>query len=294
MSKKLNIVSISDINYIQHFTVAITSLLENNRLIIENIYLIHDVDNIEVLSTMLIFFKVHYNFDIKLLKVNKEKFLELKISHHLTIATYYRLAIVDLMPKNVEEVLYIDTDVIVNGDLSEFLLKDFKDSKNNLFSLYAVDHKHQNDELQRLSDFDINHLRYFNAGVLHINLKIWREKSISTVFEKIINNYKDKLLWADQDILNIAFNNEWKELDFKYNAFGLDSYEKNHDYKIIHYTGPSKPWHFRNNHPYKHLYWKYLKMTPFKRHIPEDLTILNFIKWIIPLKVKKIIHKILT
>ena len=61
---------------------------------------------------------------------------------------------------------------------------------------------------------------------------------------------------------------------------------------IIHYTSSSKPWHFGNNHPYKYLYWKHLRKTPYKYFIPDDLNIINIIKWMVPLSVKQYLKNI--
>lgn len=62
---------------------------------------------------------------------------------------------------------------------------------------------------------------------------------------------------------------------------------------IIHYTGGSKPWHFRNAHPYKSLYWKYLKMTPWKHAIYSDLHPLHLLKSIVPKELKTAVKKAL-
>ena len=83
----------------------------------------------------------------------------------------------------------------------------------------------------------------------------------------------------------------WGELDFSYNAFALTEYDNTRNYKIIHYTGSSKPWSFINKHPYKYVYWKYLWKTPYKWTIPTDLTMLNILKWIIPNKMKVTLKK---
>jgi lipopolysaccharide biosynthesis glycosyltransferase len=90
--------------------------------------------------------------------------------------------------------------------------------------------------------------------------------------------------------LNITFDKKWYEIDFKYNSFFLTERNDTKDYRIIHYTGSSKPWHYRNKHPYKNLYWKYLKMTPFYPFFPEDLYVKNIIKNYFITPVKNIIR----
>ncbi len=62
---------------------------------------------------------------------------------------------------------------------------------------------------------------------------------------------------------------------------------------IIHYTGGSKPWHLKNTHPYKQLYWKYLRMTPYRFSLPTELQPSNFLRSLVPKSVKKIIKTII-
>lgn len=284
-NRKVDVVFISDINYIQHLAVAITSLLENNLELISNIYIINNVEKIEEFNELINFINDKYKINITLLKINNTNMYDFKLTHHLTVATYFRLCFSELLPKDINEIIFLDSDIVVLGSLADMIPKDF----NQQNYLYAVDHLLELEELSRLKEMNFNGEKYFNAGVLYINLKKWREEKVHLLFQDILNKHNSKILWADQDVLNIAFEDSWGELDFKYNAFGLTEKDDTQDYRIIHYTGSSKPWHFRNKHPYKNLYWKYLKMTPFKRYIPEDLTVINVIKWMIPNKIKEII-----
>ncbi len=104
-----------------------------------------------------------------------------------------------------------------------------------------------------------------------INLNKWRLDKVSGELMKIAMDYKNHLLWHDQDVLNIYFRNNVGTLDSTYNKFIEHRIPKLP--LIIHYTGSSKPWQYFNNHPYKYLYWKYLKMTPFKNQKFESVTI---------------------
>ncbi|MGQ7374732.1 glycosyltransferase, partial [Streptococcus suis] len=62
---------------------------------------------------------------------------------------------------------------------------------------------------------------YHNAGVLLIDLKRWRSKSIGTI---IFDYYKEKngeLFANDQDALNGALKEEIKTLSITYNYFNI-------------------------------------------------------------------------
>lgn len=287
MNKKIDVVFISDVNYIQHLTVAITSLLENNLDLVNNIFIVNNVEKEEKFNKLISFISTEYKINIILLKISNIDMYNFKLSHHLTVATYFRLFFSELLPKSITEILFLDSDIVVQGSLSDMIPL----ALNQKYYLYAVDHLFKINDFDRLLDMNYKSKKYFNAGVLYINLKKWRDEKIHLLFQDILNKYNEKILWADQDILNIAFEDLWGELDFKYNAFELTEKDCTQDYRIIHYTGSSKPWHFRNNHPYKNLYWKYLRMTPFKRYIPKDLTVINVVKWLIPKSIKKILKK---
>ncbi|MDD5578207.1 MAG: glycosyltransferase family 8 protein [Methylobacter sp.] len=293
---KLNVVFAIDKNYIEQFTVACVSLLENNKEIVGRIFLVTNVDDSNPkLFKSISFIKSRYGIVIETLGLNSEILSKFKITHHVSTATYFRLLLSDILPKSIEKVLFLDADLIVNGELNELLRLSFSpysDAKESHdIYVYAVNHRYSKKELERLAFAQFNSDTYFNAGVMYINLKIWRDNCIASRLIENAEKYNENLLWWDQDVLNITFEDKWSELDYKYNSFQLTERSES-DYKIIHYTGSSKPWHFRNNHPYKHLYWKYLRMTPYRYTLPTDLTPLNVLKWMAPEFVKKKLKRI--
>ena len=61
-------------------------------------------------------------------------------------------------------------------------------------------------------------LGYFNAGVLLVNLRYWRENNLSESFFEIINKYPERLRYHDQDVLNIVLKEIKLTLPLKYNV----------------------------------------------------------------------------
>lgn len=279
MDDKLDIVFLTDINYLPYFTVALTSLLENNLNIVNHIFLVHDIDNLDNFSTILNFFKTTYKKNIELVKIDGSAFNNYTLTHQLTKATYFRLHFANLLPQEIDKILFLDSDIIVNASLRDLIDLDFTnpDDPSMEYFVYAVDHKFTPQEIARLHDLKFTGTKYFNAGVLLINLKKWRQDDATQKLISTLEMYNDKILWADQDIMNLVFDNQWGELDYSYNAYSV-SRHMDHNQKIIHYIGASKPWHFRNRHPNKKLYWHYQKLTPFNRAFSEDLTFANIMK----------------
>ena len=153
---------------------------------------------------------------------------------HLSYAAYFRFFIPDILKE--DKVLYLDSDIIVNGDLTPLFAIDLGDSP-----VAAV-----RDELQQTN---------FNSGVLLINNAHWREHSISTKLFELADQYHE-VEFGDQGILNRFFVGQWKELDVNYNFMvGMDTiatrfqkdewYVKANQYEsevsVIHYTD-EKPW----------------------------------------------------
>lgn len=194
---------------------------------------------------------------------------EFKTAPHITETTFYRFLIPNL-PE--ERILYLDSDIVVNGSLLDFYHTDF-DGK----PLIAIEDPFLSNEISGHYYTDIERFEgYFNAGVLLINNYYWRVNQITqTLFEKL--NSHTGVLYADQDILNIVFNKQWKKADKLYNfqtgvRFAYyernlnhlaDEYEQLNDKEpaIIHYTNREKPW--LNHAPilFAEKWWAYYQLT---------------------------------
>lgn len=88
-----------------------------------------------------------------------------------------RFNIIDIFP-NYDKVLYLDDDILINGDLSELFETDLKNTYavvvRSIDAELFIDWRksHENDNL--------NVEKYFNSGVMLLNLKKIREKQITT------------------------------------------------------------------------------------------------------------------
>lgn len=211
-------------------------------------------------------------------------FKDIEVGYHFNSVIFYRLLLPSIFDK-YKKLLYLDSDILFTGNIDELFDIDLD---SNILS--AIPKHEYFDIPEHVQDKTI---KYFASGLLLINVD---EFIKSEVYKKCLEFLKnEKYEMPDQDALNSVVS-EWLELDLNYGvetAF-LETgnpklQEKIQNPKIIQFSGTSKPWHFRNRHPYKALYWKYLRMTPFKRYIPEDLTVLNVVKWITPKSIKEFI-----
>lgn len=269
MNKKLDIVFTIDENFVRHFAVALVSVLENNKNLNISIFIIHDLENVDRLNGVLSFFKSKYNFSSELLSLSSAALENYKVSHHLSKAVYFRLFLADILPPTIDKILFLDSDLVVTSSLSFFADFEFENQ-----ALLAQDDIELDINIKRLQHMGFPATRYFNAGVLLINLKLWRDHKMSEKFMEIATRFMDKLAWWDQDILNMCFYDQWEYFDKTYNGLHL-RYKLKKRPVIIHYAGPSKPWQYMNNNPYKAQYWKYHRLTPFKDIRIEGRTLKN-------------------
>jgi lipopolysaccharide biosynthesis glycosyltransferase len=293
----MNIVFASDKSYTEHLAVAICSLFENNLGLVFDVYIINaDMDKASWSGLEMI--AKRYGSRLIDVKIEDEELDGLVTTYHFTKGMYYRLFIAEKL--QLAKALYLDADIVVNGSIDELYNTDVEDCY-----LAAV----INPGFDRHMDLEMSEAsKYFNSGVMLLNLTRCRRDHIK---ERVIDLVKRKA-WAvpfpDQCGLNSVVNGRWKELHPKFNLQGcffettLESYsavfpdgdlmDAVRSPVIIHYSGSGKPWHFNYKHPYRRLYWKYLRKTPFNHFVSKDFTILNVIRWCIPKVVKEAVTRI--
>lgn len=181
--------------------------------------------------------------------------LPLKQSDHVSRATFYRLYIASILPADIDYAVYLDVDTIVVRSIRSIFTAEIGD-----MPIAAVDHLSLYDQL-RLWGPDGG--TYFNAGVLIVNLKQWRDQKVELKFEDIIRTHSHRIQWWDQDILNIAFQNRWARIPIWFNvnytiyqAIGEPVALRNSH--LIHYTTSRKPWNQQNPNSLEVLWHKSL------------------------------------
>lgn len=111
-----------DSNYVRHCAVTLVSVFENNK---EESFTAHIIarDLSETEREILTRLAARYNNqvcfyepDIKLL----EGFTIRKFSKRISMATYYRCILSELIPADIDRLLYLDCDIVVLGDLRPY------------------------------------------------------------------------------------------------------------------------------------------------------------------------------
>ncbi|MBU0615854.1 MAG: glycosyltransferase family 8 protein [Nanoarchaeota archaeon] len=216
------------------------------------------------------------------IKHDNPLFNHLKVSDHITLESYYRLFIPDLLPKATDKVIYLDCDIIINDDIGKLWDTDIKD--NYLMAVPEI----QKDCLYVSSQHGLKlykelcipeKTKLFNAGVLLINLKRWRQDNFAGKVIDYLVQEKEHVKLHDQDGLNAMAKGIWKELNprwnlltqiFEYSSWKTSPWSKRLYYRtlnnpaIIHYNHFAKPWHKNNFYYYNDLFYYYLDKTSWK------------------------------
>ena len=119
--------------------------------------------------------------DIKWLQPPDSLFERVKVSGHVTVAAYFRLIIPELLPHQFRKVIYLDSDLIVNQDLSH--LWDVEIGENYLLAVQDVMIPYVSSQEGLVNYIELGippSYKYFNSGVLVLNLEKWRTNDIST------------------------------------------------------------------------------------------------------------------
>jgi len=281
MKPSLNVFFAIGKYFIKYFTVSLTSLLETNKHIDLHIYLIYDFEDITLLKEVLEFANWKYGISINLIFQDSSIFNNYRVGEHVSINTYLRLLLTDIIPVSVDTGLFLDSDTVVTGKLDELAnlrFAEIDDSSRNECEkyIYAVSEipEQRKANSERLSKLGFKTDTYFNAGVMMINLKNWRITNTSAELMKLSDQYMEQLVFWDQDILNMFFLNRWGELNATYNALHL-IWKRRQIPLIIHYAGASKPWNYLDRHPYKSFYFKYQKAGPYLGEKYVDFSVKN-------------------
>lgn len=269
----MDIVCSIDNNYVQHCCVMLSSLLINNKWENHHIHLLSEglsSENVKIIEKVI---NSHHS-ELHYYQVTSAKLREcpIKETDHLSIATYYRLFMADILPSNINKALYLDSDIVVAQSIQELWSIDI-----NEMALAAVEEMGCSlpDIFERLQ-FDKKY-GYFNAGVLLVNLAYWRKNNITQVFSDYIISHGDRIVAHDQDVLNALFHDKYLKISFRWNveeAFYHYSFLKRNKFNkqiirilytpsILHFTWKPKPWDNTCRHPYRFEYFKYLKDTQF-------------------------------
>lgn len=260
----------TDDNYLPFLAVTLESIWENSS---------HEYDyEMYVLHS-----GVSKDYEEKIMRYNKQgfrlTFVDVteplkKISEYLhmrdyyTCTTYFRIFIAGMFPQ-YEKALYLDCDTVILGDVSELFNYDLG---NNLLAGAPCEGVNSFEVYKRyVREVDgLNPDYFFNAGVILMNLKLFREEKFYEKFADLLQKYKFTVI-QDEDYLNVLCQDRVLRLPRVWNKTPVaQDILPREDLRIVHFLMTWKPWHYADI-PYQEYFWEYAEKTAFYQQLKEML-----------------------
>jgi lipopolysaccharide biosynthesis glycosyltransferase len=207
----------------------------------------------------------------------------------MSLTTYRKLTLGLWLPVELTRVIWLDCDLLVlqdpaqlwRADMQAFVALAIQDQRVPLVSSPLGVAAWRELRLPPQS-------KYFNAGVLVIDLDRWRQQGVYSRCLEYLAAYRNKVYFWDQEALNAVLAGRWGELDPRWNwhpsldhlvgskpvgqaasAYGAGRAETACSTRwIVHFSGNLKPWNFPRRGPWQTLYQEHLDRTAWAGRRP--------------------------
>ncbi len=186
---------------------------------------------------------------------------------YFTMTIYYRIFIPDMFPQ-YDKGIYIDSDIVVPGDISKLYDVELGDNLLGACPDFAVA------AVPELSFYveealGVDRHKYINSGVLVMNFEKLREKQLSERFLELLETWHVDCLAPDQDYFNAMCAGQITFLDGRWDVMPGGEEEVG-DPWLIHYNLFDTPWCYHHL-PYRDYFWKYAAETPYLQQLQDHL-----------------------
>ncbi|MBQ3888038.1 MAG: 1-acyl-sn-glycerol-3-phosphate acyltransferase [Clostridia bacterium] len=259
-----------DENFVKYTVVSLHSMMTNASPDKQYIVYILYTDITEATQTSVLAMANEY-FEIRFIDMTdylKSISDKLPLRDYYSKTTYYRLFIAEMFTEYTKAV-YIDSDTIVQGDISEFFNTDIKDA------YVGACHEQVMIQMDVFGNYvekviGVSRYNFFNAGILLINCEQFR---LHFVLDKFIDylHYYNFVVTQDEDYLNLICKDHVYWIDQRWNTeVFCDIAYPIEQANVLHYIMTSKPWHYEDC---KHadIFWRYAKETCVYQEILDVL-----------------------
>ncbi|WP_300000792.1 glycosyltransferase [uncultured Cedecea sp.] len=245
-----------DKNFMFGAAISMTSVLLKNKDLAIHFHLFTDYIDEDYLARVKALAQQHQT-TITLYLMNAEELKALPSGIAWSYATYFRFIAFEYLSDEINNLLYIDADVICKGSLTELSRLSLE---GHVAAVIRDVVESRTGAARRLNNEAFSD-DYFNAGVIYANLQEWKaRRCLETAFEMLMNK-NNHFAFLDQDVLNIIFQGKVIFLSRHYDEIygmkqelkskDITAYKKfiTHETILIHYVGVTKPWHSWANYP---------------------------------------------
>ena len=265
-----------DENYLPQLRVMLYSASLNNPGVNFRVFLLHRGFSAEQLSSLSRQLEA-LDMELRAVRVDERLFESAPVMKQYPQEMYYRLLAAQLLPEDMDRIIYLDPDILVINPLTPLWRLDMG---GKLFAAAA------HTGMTELAN-NVNRLRlgternYFNSGVLLIDLASCRAEVKPEEIFSYVSEHADELVLPDQDVLNALYSSRILELDdalWNYDARNFKNYLMRSNgvadmewviehTVVLHFCGRAKPWKPHYRHRFGMLYLHYEQLT--RRALPE-------------------------
>lgn len=191
---------------------------------------------------------------------------QLSLRDYYSLSIYFRIFIPSLFPE-IEKAIYLDADTVLLSDVALLYRIELGD---HLLAAASDAVVASEEVFRRYADegVGIPYNRYFNSGVMVMNLCEMRKCNLQKCFTDLLNTYHFNTICPDQDYLNVICRDRVLYIGSEWNKMTVDHTpcEKLH---LIHYNMFFKPWLYEDV-TYGEYFWDYASRSPFYEKLLSD------------------------
>ena len=259
----MNILIATNSGYLHYTKTMLFSLAYNNSDYLD-IYLLYSSLSEKEIDDLSLFVLTKCHGKLHAIHVDSSRFAGMVKVGHISVETYFRLLVSEILPIKVKRILWLDSDMIVKDSVKSFYNENIDDKLAAVCKDLLVRDFHY---IKNIIDFSYKD-PYFNAGVILFNVERMRSNFPVNLVSNFLKRYYDNLPMMDQDALNVLFHEQVKFCDpYRFNHLMLTVEKVDKERKrllesaaIIHYVGKDKPSYYKYINSSHKYYWKYEKM----------------------------------
>ncbi|SEK61812.1 glycosyltransferase family 8 protein [Parapedobacter koreensis] len=180
---------------------------------------------------------------------------------------YVRLFIPFFVSPGTERVIFLDVDMIMLEDISKLW---YTDLQTNIVGAVQDQFIQIVSRWGGISNYEqfgyTKDSKYFNAGLMLMDIKKWQANDISNKVLKCLAENKEHAQFQDQYGLNAILGHHWLELDPLWNRF---AYSEDKNPYLIHFTGRKPIYETYNfSEDYREIFLSYLRQTAWTTYKP--------------------------
>ena len=277
-TKQLSVVLAADDNYAQHAAVAMASVLANTAAPEQVAFWLIDDGISPGSKDKMRQTAARWHSRVSFLTIKNKELEQGFVSGPISRTAYFRLDIPDIVPADVDRVIYLDCDLLVLDDIRLLWQTDLAGNPLGAAEdpgiLTSAGKKRNKTETFGWKEAD----SYFNSGVLVLDVAQWRACDYAKQLRDLLA--KNQYRHHDQDALNELFEGNWAPLPLRWNVippvFHLGwsvlkdtrarrlALEALRDPAIVHYAGGYKPWEYGRTPGFNEKYYEYLHLSAFR------------------------------